>query len=87
MTTDSQFQAADAAVDRAVNRFLGDVERMLNTWEGVAGAYILERTLLKLCDGTSKLIDDPILAGITGTAALRLSNALLDYRDSLPEER
>ena len=38
-------------------------------------------------DGMTKLIDDPILVDMAGPAALKLSNALADYRDSLPSER
>jgi hypothetical protein len=87
MNIDRQFQAADVAVDRAVERFLSEVGKMQGRWEGVAAAYILERTLLALSDGLPKLIDDPAMAAISSPAALKLSNALLDYRDSLWAER
>ena len=44
-------------------------------------------SVLALCDGMSKPIDDPVLADIAGLAELKLSNALADYRDSHPSER
>ena len=56
-------------------------------WESVAAAYVVEHMLLRMCEGVTKLIDDPILANIAGPASLKLSNALLDYRDSLSSER
>ena len=84
MNTEQQFQDADIAVERTVNHFLTRLEQMIGQWDAVAPT---ERALLRLCDGMAKLIDDPILADIAGPAALKLSNALLDYRDSLPSER
>jgi hypothetical protein len=84
---EQQFQAADVAVERAVERFLAEIEQMTGRWESVAPSYIVKRTLLRLCDSMTKLIDDPIIANIAGPAAVKLSNALLDYRDSLPSER
>jgi hypothetical protein len=85
--TERQFQAADAAIESTVAAFMSKIEQMLGRWEAVAPTYIVEGTLLALCDGVTKLIDDPIRADIAGPATLKLSNALADYRDSLPTER
>jgi hypothetical protein len=38
--------------------------------------------LLALCEEIAKLMDNPDLANSAGPATTRLSNALLDYRDS-----
>jgi hypothetical protein len=84
--TERQFQAADAAIENAVTAFMSKIDQMLGQWEAVAPMYIVEGTLQALCDGMTKLIDDPIMAGIAGPAALKLSNALADYRDSRPDE-
>ena len=50
--------------------------------------HIVERVLLALCDEMTKLIDHPDIAkhGM-GTAMMKLSNALADYRDSRWEDR
>jgi len=61
-----------------------EIKQMAGRWEFVASSYIVERALLRLCDGMTKLIDDPALAE---PAAMKLSNALHDYRYSLPSER
>jgi hypothetical protein len=83
-----QFETADAEVRRAVNRFLVDIQQMMSQSEPpIASAYIVERALMELCDELPRLIDDPILAAVAGPAAVKLSNALLDYRDSLWSER
>jgi hypothetical protein len=85
--TGRQFQAADAAIESAVTACMSKIEQMIGRWEAVRSTYIVEGTLLALCDGMTKLIDDPILADMAGPAGLKLSNALADYRDSLPSER
>jgi hypothetical protein len=82
-----QFQAANAAIERAVDRFVTDIDKIMVQREAVAPTYVREQALLILCDRLVKLIDDPILAVLNGPAMLKLSNALLDYRDSLPTER
>jgi hypothetical protein len=85
--TEQQLQAADAAIERTVKRFLTEIEQMTVRWESVAATYVVERMLLRMCEGVTKLIDDPNLADIAGPASLKLSNALLDYRNSLSSER
>jgi hypothetical protein len=87
MNTERQFQAADAAVERAVTAFSSKIEQMLGRWEAVAPYYIVEGVLLALCDEMTKLIDGPSVAPLVGAATLKLSNALADYRNSLPTER
>ena len=87
--TERKFEAADAHIERAVNAFTSKIEQILDRYcqQAVARSYIIEATLLALCDGMTKLIDDPSVAAVAGPAALKLSNALADYRDSLPTER
>jgi hypothetical protein len=85
--TEQQFQAADAAIERTVERFLTEIKQMTVRWESVAAGYVVERMLLRMCEGVTKLMDDPTLADIASPASLKLSNALLDYRDSLWSER
>jgi hypothetical protein len=86
-STKRQFQAADAAVDKAVATFMSKIESMSGKWDAVAPAYVIERVLLVLCEELTKLIDDPDLANIMGPATVKLSNALADFRDSRFEDR
>jgi hypothetical protein len=52
-----QFAAADAAIERAVTTFVSKFERMCGKWEAVASAdFIIERTLLVLCEKLAKVI-------------------------------
>jgi hypothetical protein len=44
--TEQQFQAADAAIERTVERFLTEIEQMTMRWESVAASYVVERMLL-----------------------------------------
>jgi len=85
--TDRQFQAARAAIEHTVSTCMSDIDKVKGRWEDVAPSYIVEAALLALCNGMIKLIDDPGLAGIAGPAAVKLSNALLDYRNSRWSER
>ena len=68
--SERQFQAVNAAIERAVDRFVTDIDKIMVQQEAVAPTYVREQSLMILCD-----------------AMLKLSNALLDYRDSLPTER
>ncbi len=91
-STDRQFQEANEAVGRAVAAFRIKIEGMLENcasgkWVAVAPSYILQCTLLELCEEMSRLMDDPRLVDLLGPAGMKLSNALVDYRDSLPAER
>jgi hypothetical protein len=52
--TQQQFQAADAAIYLTVEHFLTEIEQMTGRWESVAPTYIVERLLLRLCDGLTK---------------------------------
>jgi hypothetical protein len=83
--TDRQFDAADAATEKAVTAFMGKIEQLLGRWEAVSPAYIVERTLLALCDDVAKLVDKD--HPTAGPATIKLSNALADFRDSLAVER
>ena len=86
--TDRQFQAARAAVERAVAACMSKIEQTDGRWEAVARDYIVQRALLALCDGMIRLADDPkLMIFPPGPATLRLSNALADYRDSQMTER
>jgi hypothetical protein len=86
-SAERQFKEADAAIERAVTGFVSKINQMPGRWEAVAWDYIVRTTLLELCEQITKLIDDPSLATYLGPAALKLSNALADYRDSAPEEQ
>ena len=68
--------------------FIGKIESMSGKWDAVAHQHIVERVLLALCDEMTKLIDHPDIAEHSmGTAMMKLSNALADYRDSRWEDR
>jgi hypothetical protein len=82
-----QFRKADLAIERSVTEFIRTIEQMTGRWDVVAPTYIVEGVLLKLCEELTKLIDDPHLIGHLGSATLKLSNALADYRDSRWEDR
>ena len=69
MNKNEQIQAVDAAIERAVERFVTDLDEIMVQREAV-GPHVREQALLTLCDAMQKL-----------------SNALLDYRDSLPTAR
>jgi len=66
---------------------MSKIEQMIGKWEDVGSTYIVEGTLLALCEGMTKLIDGPPLADVASPAELKLSNALADYRDSRASER
>jgi hypothetical protein len=81
--TEQRFREADAAVDQAVDAFIGKIESMSGKWDAVARSYIVERMLPTLCDEIVKLIDDPDFAKHSiGSAMMKLSKALADYRDA-----
>ena len=68
--------------------FIGKIESMSGKWDAVAHQHIVERVLLALCDEMTKLIDHPDIAEHSmGTAMMKLSNALADYRDPRWEDR
>jgi hypothetical protein len=86
--SDRQFREADAAIERAVATFISTIERMEGRWESVAPTYVIETVLLKLCAKLTELIDAPDLAtSLIGSAEVKLSNALADYRDSRARDR
>jgi hypothetical protein len=85
--TDQQFDAADAAIKRAVTDLVSKIDQTSVRWEAVSHSYVFERALLALCAVMVKLIDDPDVGHCVGPAELKLSNALADYRDSRFEER
>jgi hypothetical protein len=86
--SDRQFREADAAIERAVATFISTIERMEGRWESVAPTYVIETVLLKLCAKLTELIDGPDLAtSLIGSAEVKLSNALADYRDSRARDR
>jgi hypothetical protein len=79
---DRQFQEADVAVEKVVTACMRKIESMFGKWEAVTPAYIVERLLLALCAEMIKLIDEDWFADSAGTETLKLSNALVDYRDA-----
>jgi hypothetical protein len=85
--TERQFQAADDAIGQAVFGFARGIAPMFGQWEAVPPEYIIKRLLLALSLVMVNLIDDPRLAGNPGPEALKLSNALADYQDSLAWHR
>ena len=61
---------------------------MSGKWDDVAGDYIIEGVILRLCDEIAKLIDQPDFAKHNmSPAMMKLSNALADFRDARWEER
>ena len=64
--TQRQIQAADDAIGSAVTACMSKIEQMIGRWEAVGSTYIVEGALLALCDGMTKLIDDPVLADMAG---------------------
>jgi hypothetical protein len=83
----NQLDQADAAIEKEVAAFMKGIEAMFGKWEEVERKYIAERTLLTLCDEMTKLLDEPYFALHMGSATLKLSNAMADYRDSRFEDR
>jgi hypothetical protein len=78
-----QFREADAAIERAVGKFIGAIERIEGRFDSVSPAYVVEAMLIELCEKLTKKIDTPNMADIVlGPAEIKLSNALADYRDS-----
>src|SRR5262249_13583660 len=45
MRADDQFAAVDAAVTKAVNEFIGKVDKLSSRWEAVAPGYVVEVAL------------------------------------------
>ena len=60
--TEQQFREANVAIDRAVAAFFIKIELMSGKWDDVAGDYIIEGVILRLCDEIAKLIDHPDFA-------------------------
>jgi hypothetical protein len=86
--TEQQFQEANVAIDRTVAAFFIKIESMSGKWDAVAGNYIIEGVVLRLCDEIAKLIDHPDFAKHNmSPAMMKLSNALADFRDVRWEER
>jgi hypothetical protein len=83
---DRQFQQADLAIESTVARFVSAVDRMMGRWDNVGPTYIFDRVLVELCEELTKRMDKEPTA-IRGPAALKLSNAMADYRDSPVTER
>lgn len=84
--TDRQFQAADAAIERAVTAFMSAINQMMGRWDYVPSQYILEGVLLKLSDELTKRIDKGH-PRIGPEALNKLSNALANYRDPRGKDR
>ena len=84
---EKQIEEADAAIDQAVTTFVSGFESMWGRWEDVAPAYIVESTLLALCEDLCELSDEMkyVVRG-GGPATAKLLDAMAAYRDSNVED-
>ena len=55
---EKQIEEADTAIEQAVTTFVSEFESMWGRWEDVASAYIVESTLLALCEDLCELSDE-----------------------------
>jgi hypothetical protein len=83
------FAKADRAVDKAANAIASQIKGLLDgqyKYEGVAQDYLVRRLLLVLLrkHDLAAIIDQ--VAGGPDRAMIKLSNALLDYRDHCLED-
>ena len=79
---DLQFEQANAAINKAVNKFVSEIESMFGRWQDVvAPSYIVENALWQLCTEVPKLADDG-LKDIFEPETLKLLEAMDEYRDS-----
>ena len=79
---DLQFEQANAAINKAVNKFVGEIESMFRRWENVvAPSYIIENALWQLCTEVPKLADDGLKDRFE-PETLKLLDAMDEYRDS-----
>ena len=79
---DLQFEQANAAINKAVNKFVSEIELMFGRWKDVvAPSYIVENALWQLCTEVPKLADDG-LKDIFEPETLKLLEAMDEYRDS-----
>ena len=84
---DAEFAKANRAVDRTAARIAAEIHKLLDKpFEVVSRDYRLEQLLLAVANDLSAIIDDDPMFH-AGPATLKLSNALLDYRDSRFEHR
>jgi hypothetical protein len=90
MTLQKQFDSANREIDKTAAAIAGSVKKLLDkiahNMPEVARDYAVERLLLRLLHEHDMLA---ILDGIAqpGSATLKLSNALADYRDSRFRDR
>ena len=84
---ENQIEEADTAVEQAVTTFVSEFESMWGRWEDVAPAYIVESTLLALCEDLCELSDEMkyVVRG-GGPATAKLLDAMAAYRDSNVED-
>lgn len=79
MREDPQFKEANADIERAIVRFITAIERTMVRRDSAAPTYVAQVMLKGLCEELTKLIDNDGL--VIGSAEIKLSNALADYRD------
>ena len=85
---ENQIEEADAAIGQVVTTFLSEFESMWGRWEDVAPAYVVESTLLALCEDLCELSDEmKSLVRGGGRATAKLLDAMAAYRDSNLEDR
>ena len=81
----AEFAKADRAVDKTAAAIVARINKLLDRpTEVVAHDYLIERLLLVMADDLAAIIDT---MAMPGSATVTLSNALLDYRDSLAKHR
>jgi hypothetical protein len=82
----SEFDQADRAVTRAAVVIERAITNMLATTqplESVAFAYVIEKLISELMERNPKALDNLNLINFGGSreAAMRLTNAIMDWRD------
>ena len=84
---DIEFARANRAITKTAARIAAEIHKLLDKpFEVVSRDYRLEQLLLAVANDLAAIIDDNPMF-YAGPATLKLSNALLDYRDSRFEHR
>ena len=87
--SDRKLREAEAPVKRAVATFINTIDRIRRRGGlDVPTKMIREILLLELCDKLITLIDDPgFVSSFLGPEEMKLSNVMVDCRDSRWEHR
>ena len=82
---DLEFAKASRAVDKTTATIAANINELLNKpYEAVARDWLVQCLLIRLADHHAALVDQMTKPG---PDTLKLSNALLDYRDARFEDR